>query len=68
MYIIVENMYTDGWMDGCLFTCIAVLGQIDGDLTADSARSSHDEGYGLLDGHFLELFTCKAMTEGEELQ
>lgn len=55
-------------MDGCLFTCVAVLGQIDGDLTADSARSSHDEGYGLLDGHFLELFTCKAMTEGEELQ
>lgn len=48
-------------MNGCWFTCIAVLGQIDGDLTADAARSSHDEGYGLLVGHFffvLELFTC----------
>lgn len=30
-----------------MLTCVAVGGQIDGDLAADSAGSSHDEGYGL---------------------
>lgn len=40
-----------------MLTCVAVLGQIDGDLTADAARSSHDEGYGLLVGHFLDLYS-----------
>lgn len=38
-------------IDGWIFTCVAVLGQINGDLAADAARSSHDEGYGLLAGH-----------------
>jgi hypothetical protein len=37
-----------------MFTCVAVVGQIDGDLTADAARGSHDEGYGLLAGHCYE--------------
>lgn len=46
-----------------MLTCVAVVGQVDGDLTADAARSSHDEGYGLLVGHFLEL--CLEFLEGK---
>jgi hypothetical protein len=34
-------------------TCVAVFGEVDGDLAADAAGGSYDEGDGLLGGHFV---------------